>query len=206
MRFFRELALSVTLTALSMQAVASTTGVGEPRGTPVSAAFQGDRAAPEPWGSLGLEFGIDWRLLYAIALTESEMVTGKGTSTPWPYTVNSLKYGPRRFDSRQKMVDYLREKIVDERFDLLDVGAMQVNVRWHAYRVSYNVASMADPSVNIRMGAQYLAELMRSSGLQEAVGRYHSKEPETGRKYADRVFKRYRRVMTQFPQPTDIAM
>jgi soluble lytic murein transglycosylase-like protein len=57
----------------------------------------------------------------------------------------------------------------------IDIGLMQVNLRWHGHRVQ-RAEDLLDPVTNLYVGADILAESIASApdDLALGVGRYHS--------------------------------
>jgi len=72
-----------------------------------------------------------------------------------------------------------------------DVGKMQVN-SWWMERFAIDPFSLLDPATNERWGKWILAEEIARHGLNWiAVGKYHSPDPERGRRYAWLVYRHY---------------
>lgn len=72
-----------------------------------------------------------------------------------------------------------------------DVGKMQIN-SWWMKRFSIDPFSLLDPNVNEAWGKRILAEEIARHGLNwQAVGKYHSPDPERGRQYAWLVYRHY---------------
>ena len=82
----------------------------------------------------------------------------------------------------------------------VDIGLMQVNWRtWGkaARGFGLNPYDLLDPQTNMRMGCRILTEALSGRGSFEArLGRYHSRRPERGRLYAQRVLAAARDVET----------
>lgn len=133
-------------------------------------------------------------------MAESKMVAGDdGAVRPWPWTVNSPR-GPRRFKNKHEALKYIRTLIEEEGVENVDIGMMQINVRWNGHRTKYNVADLLEPETNIRVAAQILSEeLQRSRDLHLAVGRYHSPHKERAERYAGTVFSLLGPIKTLYP-------
>ncbi|MDL2315572.1 lytic transglycosylase domain-containing protein [Desulfovibrio sp. OttesenSCG-928-A18] len=72
-----------------------------------------------------------------------------------------------------------------------DVGKMQIN-SWWMKRFTIDPISLLDPDVNEAWGKHILAEEITRHGLNwQAVGKYHSPDPERGRRYAWLVYRHY---------------
>ena len=164
----------------------------------VSVPGSASPAMAGPWIQAAQAHGVDWRLMYAIALQESGMDV-EGEWAPWPWTVNSPK-GPRRFKSYAEMVGYLRHLVLEVQIENVDVGWGQVNIRWQGHRTGWDVALLADPVANAWVATQVLVdELARTGDLERAVGRYHNPDPERGGAYARRVMRIYKRLQSDYP-------
>jgi hypothetical protein len=73
-----------------------------------------------------------------------------------------------------------------------DVGLMQVN-SWWMKRFDISPESLLDPEVNMAWGKAILADEIARHGLTwKAVGKYHSPDPELGRRYAWKVYWNYK--------------
>lgn len=72
-----------------------------------------------------------------------------------------------------------------------DVGMLQIN-SWWMERLGINPLSLLDPAINERWGKWILAAEIARHGLNwRAVGKYHSPDPERGRRYAWLVYYHY---------------
>ncbi|CAK7033567.1 MAG: hypothetical protein DESF_01409 [Desulfovibrio sp.] len=72
-----------------------------------------------------------------------------------------------------------------------DVGKMQIN-SWWMERLGIDPFSLLDSATNERWGKWILAEEIIRHGLNwKAVGKYHSPDPERGRRYAWLVYRHY---------------
>ena len=72
-----------------------------------------------------------------------------------------------------------------------DVGKMQINSWWMEH-YAIDPFSLLDPATNEHWGKWILAEEITRHGLNwKAVGKYHSPDPERGRKYAWLVYRHY---------------
>jgi len=153
------------------------------------------------WGKAAGFAGVPTSVLYGIAVQESGMRWEDGTFRPWPWTLNLnssarlpgkkgklvfVKAGQRRFRTREETEAAL-SALVRQGFSNVDVGLMQVNLRWHRQRVS-NPLQLLDPKQNLVVAAVILRENGgRAESLMAAVGQYHSMQPERGRRYSGRV-------------------
>jgi hypothetical protein len=65
--------------------------------------------------------------------------------------------------------------MLDEGQRNIDVGIMQVNLRWHGHCVA-KPKHLLNPNINLEIGAKLLAEAIQSSpdNLALGIGRYYS--------------------------------
>jgi soluble lytic murein transglycosylase-like protein len=73
-----------------------------------------------------------------------------------------------------------------------DIGIMQINSNWLPTLRQYGIdeQKLADPCINIHVGAWVLAQNMRRMGNSwEAVGAYNARNAELRIKYANKVYK-----------------
>lgn len=71
-----------------------------------------------------------------------------------------------------------------------DVGLMQINSQW-IKQWKLDPTTLLNPEVNIRYGLRILKEEIMRHGMNwRAVARYHSPNPERGRRYAMMVYNR----------------
>lgn len=69
----------------------------------------------------------------------------------------------------------------------VDVGCGQLTVRWHGPRFT-SIGAMLDPRTNLSYASWHLSELREKYGSwSAAVARYHSFQPDRGRRYACRI-------------------
>ncbi|MDC0739476.1 transglycosylase SLT domain-containing protein [Cognatishimia sp. SS12] len=110
-------------------------------------------------------------LLLSIGIQEAGRSGPQGL-TVWPWTVNAAGEGAF-FQSRQAALDWVREKQAAG-IDSIDVGCMQINLRWHGAEFATQEAAF-DPHLNADYAARFLRALFEKTGSwDEAAGRYHS--------------------------------
>ena len=123
------------------------------------------------WQDAGARYGVDARLLYAIAQQESSL---------------NARAINRSHTARTGSVD---------------IGLMQINSRWLSvlHRHGIGEADLLDPCTNLQVGAWILAQSFRRYGATwEAVGAYHAgctalRPPDcaaTRTRYAAAVYRR----------------
>ena len=92
-------------------------------------------------------------------------------------------------DSKTKALKKLRELRGMGKTNI-DVGCMQLNVKWHAKHFE-SYETMMDPYRNIRYAARYLEELYQETGTWEkAVRYYHSRNS----KYHNIYFAKFKKI------------
>jgi len=140
---------------------------------------------PKAYRDIEHQYQIPEGLLYAIALAESgRTVQGKRVAWPWTLNVQGKGY---YFESRPKMQAFLMEQMAHT--DLIDVGPMQINLRWHQYRVQHPMA-FTQLWINVQTGAKVLTEAyQRHQDWNKAIGAYHSGNAQRAKAYAVRVNK-----------------
>lgn len=124
------------------------------------------------WGQVAASRCLDPYILYAVALMESKRIH-QSLAKPWPWALNLAGRSilPK---SRAEAHTILKTALANGSSNI-DVGLMQVNVRWHGYRVNHP-EDLLDPATNIRIAADVLAEAIGSApdNLVLGIGRYHS--------------------------------
>lgn len=162
----------------------------EPVATPVppvrsAPAFAARGGVPDPLqdqGAAGLclaeilqaerRYGIPDNLLLALGLQEAGYKSGRGL-TVWPWTVNAAGDG-RRFASAAEAIGFVRARQA-EGVAVIDVGCLQVNLRWHPDAFA-SLSAAFDPYNNVDYAARFLLSLYGETGdWWQAAGRYHSR-------------------------------
>ena len=119
------------------------------------------------------------QLVEAIALQESGLN---------PFTVNIA--GRSYYPATREKAKQLIQKAIAAGLSF-DVGKMQIN-SWWMERYDIDPLSLLDPAINESWGTWILAEEIARYGLNwKAVGKYHSPDPERGRRYAWLVYRHY---------------
>ncbi len=124
-------------------------------------------------------------LLTAISYVEAGRAGPNGEMTAWPWTVNVNGLGSY-FETKEAAVAAVR-KLLDEGQRSIDVGCMQINLRYHpnAFRT---IEDAFDPSLNVAYGAQFLTSLHQLQGSwAKAVERYHSSDDGRREEYREKV-------------------
>lgn len=130
-------------------------------------------------------------LLGAIALVESgRSAPGKWEISAWPWTVMAEGRG-RYLPSKQAAIAEV-EKLRKQGVRNIDVGCMQVNLRYHPTAFA-DLEQAFDPAANVAYAASFLKSLRDERGSwAKAVAHYHSATPERHIIYRTKVFAAWR--------------
>lgn len=111
--------------------------------------------------------GIPLAVLYSVALTE----TGRrGRLNPYDMNVDGESLHFETLDDAIKTYRSVRAAGAT----LIDVGCMQINVRWHSARFT-SIEDMFDPRRNVAYAARFLKELhVRHQTWTLAIARYNA--------------------------------
>lgn len=140
------------------------------------------------------EHNLDPLLVYSVALAESASGIGNGFISPWPWTIRAPGlpfYAKSEEQAKAKLAEFLQQY-----GHYIDVGPMQVNIRWNGHRVS-SPADLLNPETNVMVGTEVLSEAIQSSpnDLELGIGRYHSWQNEIrARNYGSRILAIYRNL------------
>ena len=131
------------------------------------------------WAEAAAPHRLDPALLYAIALMESGQPRDGGLA-PWPWTLWLPGRGGMFLASRAQALDTLQANIGTP----IDIGLMQVNLRWHGHRVG-RPEELLEPRRNLEIAADILAEALATApgDLELGIGRYHSPTEARARSY-----------------------
>lgn len=134
------------------------------------------------------EEGLPKGILEAIALAESgRWDPARRAASAWPWTVNAG--GEAAYlASRAEAVAHVERLRAAGRTNI-DVGCLQINLGWHPNAFP-DLESAFDPLANATYAAAFLQTLREEAGSWEgAVERYHSRDPDRGRSYRERVWR-----------------
>jgi len=125
------------------------------------------------WWQVAKSHQLDPYVLYAVALIESAKNKDPDHITPWPWAIN--KSGQSFIPASKQAANVLLHQSIAKGGRHIDVGMMQINLRWHGHRVT-KPEHLLDPVINLTIAAQILAEAIQSSpnNLVLGIGRYHS--------------------------------
>jgi len=150
-------------------------------------AYSGLNLQGTPISEAARRHGIDPLLVYAVALVESAKAQNKNQVRPWPWTLSSPDGGVYAA-SKQEATSAL-ERLSKAHGKNVDVGLMQVNLRWHGHRVK-EATDLLDMQTNLDVACAILAEAISSApgDLALGIGRYHHwKDEQRARGYGQRV-------------------
>jgi soluble lytic murein transglycosylase-like protein len=144
------------------------------------------RVIPDGFHSVANKENIPVKILYALALNESQVKTNYGRVIAWAFTLNYNKKG-YHFRTHQELKQKV-EKLISQGYTSFDVGIAQVNYRWHKDEFK-SLDEMIDPLSNLSYAAKYLKSFYtKHGGWWLAVGRYHSPyNKSNAAKYTKRV-------------------
>lgn len=125
-------------------------------------------------------------LLYGIALNESKLEMIDGEVIAWPFSLNH-RGKAYYFSNQTELIEKIKQITLsgDESFD---VGATQINWKWHKHRY-YTLTESTNPKASIVSAASFLSELKKQHpniGLVDLAGKYH--RPKGGKPAA--IYKR----------------
>jgi len=142
--------------------------------------------------------GLPAGLLQAIALAESGRYDpDRRTLLPWPWTVNAGGEGAY-FPSKAEAIRHVERLRAQGRTNI-DVGCLQINLGWHPAAFA-DLEAAFDPETNAAYAAAFLQTLREEAGSWElAVERYHSRDPERGPSYRERVWRHWASLEGEAP-------
>jgi hypothetical protein len=147
--------------------------------------------------------GIPPGMVEAVALAESgRWFADDGTTRPWPWTITAGS-DSFFFPSKPEALRKVHELRSQGRSNI-DVGCMQINLGYHGAAFA-SVAEALEPAANVAYAAQFLKQLRdETRSWARATARYHSRHPERGQAYREKVYRfwhqvRHGRVVDQVP-------
>lgn len=112
------------------------------------------------------------RVLYAIALNESQAKTNLGRVIAWPYSLN-VRGKSFYFNTHEELRTYIYE-LLREGETSFDVGIAQINYYWHKDSFD-SIDDLIDPTKNLEYAARYLKSHYDKTGdWWLSVGKYHA--------------------------------
>ncbi len=150
---------------------------------------------PVAYRNVGRIHGIPYKYLFAIAMQESQRELHDGSVLPWPWTLN-VGGDSRYYDSPAAVREAL-VRLVDEGRTNIDIGLMQINLKWHGDR-AHSLIDLIRPEENLNIAATILLGEYHRCGGDDwwcAVGGYHSSREKVARAYIARVRKWYEQLI-----------
>ncbi len=132
------------------------------------------------------KYNIPRNLLYALTIVESgKWQEEHGVSLPYPWVLN-VEGEPHFFENKQQAAVFLR-KAINQGKKSIDVGCGQVNIHYHGHHFE-KPENLLNPVYNIAYAAYFVARNFAESGSwSTAISQYHSRTPELGRIYWQRI-------------------
>ena len=126
-------------------------------------------------------------LLTAIGKVESGRFLKNKKYVVWPWTVNHAGKS-LFFDNKNQMEKYVLKNVRLKDYNI-DVGCMQINLKWHKNYFK-KVNDMFALVPNISYAASFLIQLKNRHGSwDEAIKYYHSSDPKKNKPYLNKVKK-----------------
>jgi hypothetical protein len=137
-------------------------------------------------------------LLQAIALVESgHKLAWEYERRPWPWTVRAGGKG-WLLPNEEAALGLIRH-IQEEGSTSIDIGCMQINLRFHGHAFR-SLREALDPASNIAYAASFLQKLMTETGSwRSAAGYYHSRDPKRAARYLEKVVSMWQDVEPSRP-------
>ena len=124
-------------------------------------------------------------LLLGIGKAESGRILKNNEMVIWPWTINHAGKS-LFFDNKIQMKSYLL-KHTEKGDNNLDVGCMQINLKWHKQNFK-DIKDMLAIEPNISYAASFLIQLKNKHGSWEkAIKHYHSSDPIKNKPYLNKV-------------------
>ena len=126
-------------------------------------------------------------LLLSIGKSESGRILKNNKHVIWPWTVNHAGKS-LFFDTKKQMKKYVLENVEKKDFNL-DVGCMQINLKWHKNNFK-KISDMLAIEPNVSYAASFLLQLKNKHGSwNKAIKHYHSSDPNKNKTYLIKVNK-----------------
>ena len=126
-------------------------------------------------------------LLLSIGKSESGRILKNNKHVIWPWTVNHAGKS-LFFDTKKQMKKYVLKNVEKKDFNL-DVGCMQINLKWHKNNFK-KISDMLAIEPNVSYAASFLLQLKNKHGSwNKAIKHYHSSDPNKNKPYLIKVNK-----------------
>ncbi len=131
--------------------------------------------------------------LHAIALQESGLPHPEHKKLiPWPWAINVAGKSHYLMNKAQA-VRFVKKKL-SEGVQNIDVGCMQINLKYHGQYFS-SIEHAFDPQSNISYAAYFLnQQFQQTQDWTVAIAHYHSKQNKLGSRYSQLVFQIAKRL------------
>ena len=124
-------------------------------------------------------------LLSSVGKAEAGRILENNKHVIWPWTVNHAGKS-LFFDTKKQMKKYVLKKVEKKDFNL-DVGCMQINLKWHKNNFK-KISDMFAVEPNVSYAASFLLQLKNKHGSwDKAIKHYHSSDPKKNKPYLIKV-------------------
>ena len=124
-------------------------------------------------------------LLSSVGKAEAGRILQNNKHVIWPWTVNHAGKS-LFFDTKKQMKKYVLENVEKKDFNL-DVGCMQINLKWHKNNFK-KISDMFAVEPNVSYAASFLLQLKNKHGSwDKAIKHYHSSDPKKNKPYLIKV-------------------
>ena len=124
-------------------------------------------------------------LLLSIGKSESGRILKSNKHVIWPWTVNHAGKS-LFFDTKNQMKKYVLKYVKKQDYNL-DVGCMQINLKWHKNHFK-KISDMFAVEPNVSYAASFLLQLKNKHGSwDKAIKHYHSSDPKKNKPYLIKV-------------------
>ena len=124
-------------------------------------------------------------LLLSIGKSESGRILKNNKHVIWPWTVNHAGKS-LFFDTKKQMQKYVLKHVELNDYNL-DVGCMQINLKWHKNNFK-KISDMFAIEPNVSYAASFLLQLKNKHGSwDKAIKHYHSSDPNKNKPYLIKV-------------------
>ena len=124
-------------------------------------------------------------LLSSVGKAEAGRILENNKHVIWPWTVNHAGKS-LFFDTKKQMKKYVLENVEKKDFNL-DVGCMQINLKWHKNNFK-KISDMFAVEPNVSYAASFLLQLKNKHGSwDKAIKHYHSSDPKKNKPYLIKV-------------------
>ena len=126
-------------------------------------------------------------LLSSVGKAEAGRILENNKHVIWPWTVNHAGKS-LFFDTKKQMKKYVLKNVEKKDFNL-DVGCMQINLKWHKNNFK-KISDMLAIEPNVSYAASFLLQLKNKHGSwNKAIKHYHSSDPNKNKPYLIKVNK-----------------